>query len=118
MPVTRTSRMPATESVDVYRAIADPTRRRILEILIEEPRSVGALCEPFEMSQPAISQHMRILREAQLVEVNAEWRHRIYRVTPQGLKGVHEWVRHFERFWDDALERLAQVVDDPGAGDV
>ena len=108
----------ATQGADVYRAIADPTRRKILELLVAKPRSVGELCEPFAMSQPAISQHMRVLRDANLVSVRTEWRHRIYHVTPEKLRNVLEWVRHFEKFWDDALDRLASVVEDPGDRDV
>lgn len=107
----------APSQTAVFRAIADPTRRRILELLMEEPRSVQALCEPFDVSQPAISQHMRVLREAQLVEASIEWRHRIYQVTPEPLQEVLGWVRHFEQLWDGALERLAQRVEEPGAAD-
>jgi DNA-binding transcriptional ArsR family regulator len=104
---------PSTESAgEVYRAIADPTRRRILDLLAAEPRSVQALCERFETSQPAISQHVRVLREARLVEARVEWRHRIYYVRKGALRDAHEWVSQFERFWDDALGRLAQVVED------
>lgn len=101
----------------VFRAIADPTRRQILTRLIEEPCSVEALCEPFDVSQPAISQHLKVLREADLVSARTEWRNRIYHVTPHRLREVADWLRPFERFWDRALDRLATAVEDSGETD-
>lgn len=102
----------------VFRAIADPTRRRILQLLALQALSVGALCEHFAISQPAISQHMRVLRESGLVEARTQWRKRIYHITPGQLQQVLEWVKYFEHFWDDALDKLAKVVQDPENDDV
>lgn len=100
----------------VFRAIADPTRRKILQMLAAQALSVGAICESFEASQPAISQHMRVLRESGLVEVEAQWRLRVYHLTPDGLREVMDWVRHFERFWNTALDRLDGVLDEVEPG--
>lgn len=99
-------------SVDrTFRAVADPTRRRILQLLAVNARTVGSICEQFDLSQPAISQHIRVLREAGLVEAHAEWRHRTYHVKPERLKAVLDWVRHFEVFWDEALDRLDNLIE-------
>ena len=102
---------PSKSADAVFRAIADPTRRRILQLLALQALSVNALCEHFEISQPAISQHMRVLRESGLVEARTQWRQRIYHITPGQLQEVLEWVRYFESFWDDALDRLGQAVE-------
>lgn len=108
-----------TKAADaVFRAIADPTRRKILQLLAVQALAVGAICEYFDISQPAISQHMRVLRESGLVEAHTEWRLRIYHITPERLKEVLEWVRHFEHFWDEALDRLTQIVKDSEPNDV
>ncbi|HEY3610937.1 MAG TPA: metalloregulator ArsR/SmtB family transcription factor, partial [Pseudonocardiaceae bacterium] len=75
--------MPAT---DVYAAIADPTRRRILDLLATEERSVTDLAAPFRMRRPAVSQHLRVLREAGLVSEHRSGRQRIYQLEPAGLR--------------------------------
>jgi DNA-binding transcriptional ArsR family regulator len=102
----------------VFRAIADPARRQILQLLSVEAMTVGGICEHFAISQPAISQHMRVLRESGLVESHAEWRHRTYHLRPQNLKAAMDWMRHFEKFWDEALDRLDNVIDKMGPADV
>ena len=101
----------------VFRAVADPTRREIMQLLAAEPMTVGDICEHFTISQPAISQHMRVLRESGLVDSRAEWRHRTYHLRPKHLKTVMDWVRHFERFWDESLDRLDDVIDKMGPAD-
>ncbi len=100
----------------IFRAIADPTRRRILQLLAMNALTVGSICEQFDLSQPAISQHIRVLRDAGLVEAHAEWRHRTYHVKPERLKAVFDWVRYFEEFWDDALDRLDELIEKNGKG--
>jgi DNA-binding transcriptional ArsR family regulator len=104
----------ATARVDpqvVFRAVADPTRRQVLELLVSGERSVSALLEPFPISQPALSKHLRILREAGLVEERADGRRRLYRLRPEPLMAVHDWVGHYERFWLERLERLGAALD-------
>ena len=95
-----------------FRAIADPSRRTILDLLAEGERTVGELLAHFDFSQPALSKHLRILREAGLVSARAESRRRVYRLEAENLRSVAEWVRHYERFWNARLDRLGSVLDD------
>lgn len=91
--------MTAAERVDVFRAIADPTRRALLDLLRTSDRSVNELAEPFHMTQPAISQHLRVLRHAGLVQPRQVGRQRLYRLNAKPLKEVRNWAAHYERFW-------------------
>ena len=90
-------------SLDVFRAVADPTRRKLLDLLRTADRSVNELGKPFRMSQPAISQHLRILRKAGLVRARRSGPRRMYRLNPRPLARVQQWV-----------ERYAQVSDPSG----
>ena len=96
---------------DPYFALADPTRRKILTLISDRERSVNDLVEKFEISQPAISQHLKILRSSGIVSVRKNGRQRMYAVDFQRLKGIHDWVSQFEEFWErkmDALEEHLQ----------
>lgn len=97
---------------DVYRAISDPTRRQILDLLATSERPVGELAAPFAMSQPAISQHLRVLREAGLVAERRVGRQRRYRLNPEPLKEVATWVAQYERFWRDRFTALERYLDE------
>jgi DNA-binding transcriptional ArsR family regulator len=88
----------------VLEALADPTRRRVLEGLSGGPRSVGELAAGVPVSRPAVSQHLRVLREAGLVSDRKEGTRRLYAVDPRGLAEVRAY---FDRLWGDALERFA-----------
>jgi DNA-binding transcriptional ArsR family regulator len=81
----------------VYRAISEPTRRRILDLLAERERPVKELATGFRMSQPSLSQHLRVLRDAGLVRVRRQGRMRVYSVDPGPLRGVYDWVVHHRR---------------------
>lgn len=96
---------------DVFSAVADPTRRRILDLLTERRRSASELAEPFEMSMPAVSQHLGVLRRAGLVTVTKNGRRRIYALCPERLKDVYDWVAHYERFWREKLTALGDWLD-------
>ena len=100
------SRRPATS--DVFLAIADPTRRRLLELLANGERSVNDLAEPFDMSLAAVSQHLRTLREAGLVSQRCDGRHRFYGLTPERLKEIADWVAAYEHFWSGRLDALGR----------
>ena len=94
-------------------ALSDPTRRAIFEWLRQGPRAVGELAGELPVSRPAVSQHLRVLKEAGLVtDVKAGTR-RLYRVDPRGLDGLRAY---FERFWDDALFPLKQAADNDHQG--
>jgi DNA-binding transcriptional ArsR family regulator len=96
---------------DVFAAISDPTRREILDRLGGGDLTVSELAEPFEMSQPAVSQHLRILRQAGLVSQQREGRFRRYRLNAEGLKHVYDWVSHYKRFWTKKLTSLGEYLD-------
>ncbi len=97
---------------DVYTAIGDPTRRALLLRLADEgEKSVTELLEPYSISQPAISKHLRILRDAGLVRRRKEGRMRLYEVDASSLRQVHDWVSHFERYWEEKLDALGDYLD-------
>lgn len=102
-------------AVDAFRAIGDPTRRAILDLLSERERSVSELVERFHVSQPALSQHLRVLRDAGLVAPRKDGRRRVYRVEAAPLRAVYDWVAHYERFWDEKLDALGRYLDDTKA---
>jgi DNA-binding transcriptional ArsR family regulator len=97
-------------SDDTFRAIADPTRRRILELLATGECPVSDLAESFKVSLPAISQHLKILRESALVKERRSGRQRLYRVSAEPLREVDRWVEHFERFWVGKLDALGEFL--------
>ncbi|QDU65697.1 ArsR/SmtB family transcription factor [Engelhardtia mirabilis] len=94
-----------------FRAIADPSRRTILDLLAEGERSVTQLLEHFDFSQPALSKHLRVLRDAGLVTARSASRRRLYGLRAEGLRSVAEWVRHYEQFWTERLDALGAVLD-------
>ena len=96
---------------DVFAAIADPTRRRILEALASGEQPVGALARPFAMSLPAVSQHLKALLKAGLVVPRREGRQRFFRLDPRPLEEVADWVSHYERFWQKKLRALGKYLD-------
>lgn len=102
---------PSLPSDQIFRALSDPTRRAILMMLSQSERSVNELSTPFEMSQPAVSQHLKVLRDAGLVHVERNGRERLYRIDPRPLKQVHDWLGHFERFWEKKLDALGRYLD-------
>jgi DNA-binding transcriptional ArsR family regulator len=96
---------------EVFGAISHPARRRILDLLAERDRPVNAIAQNFEMSRPAVSQHLRILLDAGLVTEQRHGRERRYRLAPERLGPVRDWISHYERFWDERLERLKQELE-------
>jgi DNA-binding transcriptional ArsR family regulator len=91
---------PIDEASAALAVLHDPTRRRVLELLRDGERSVRELTDQTTVTQPAVSQHLRVLREAGLVVARPEGTRRMYRVDPSGLSAVRAWV---DSFWDDAL---------------
>lgn len=83
-----------------FAALADPTRRQVFERLAEGPRAVGDLAEDLPVSRPAVSQHLKVLKEAGLVSDRPEGARRVYQIDPQGLGQMRAWL---DRFWDVAL---------------
>jgi DNA-binding transcriptional ArsR family regulator len=96
---------------DVFHAIAHPARRAMLAELTRGERAASALAAPFQMSLPAISQHLRVLLEAQLVAERRDGRHRLYRLQPAPLREVAGWVDEFRAFFDARLDALGDYLD-------
>ena len=97
----------------VFDVIAEPHRRRILELLRQEgEQPAGDLVALMDLAQPTVSQHLRMLREAGLVTVRAEAQRRLYRLRPEGLRGLDEWLAPFRRAWADRLDDLERHLDE------
>jgi DNA-binding transcriptional ArsR family regulator len=90
-----------------FTALADPTRRRVFERLSSGPKSVGAIARGLPVSRPAVSQHLRVLKDAGLVADRAEGTRRVYWIDPQGLGALRKWL---DQFWDVALHAYAEEV--------
>jgi DNA-binding transcriptional ArsR family regulator len=102
--------------MEAFAALADPTRRRIVELLAQREYGAGELAHRFDMTPPAVSQHLRVLRDAGLVRVRAQAQRRIYTLAPDGLAELDAWLSRFRRFWParlDALER--ELLNDTDA---
>jgi DNA-binding transcriptional ArsR family regulator len=91
-------------------ALGDPTRRAILEHLLRGPLAVGELARDFPVSRPAISQHLKVLKEAQLVLDRPVGTRRVYQVDPAGIETLR---RYFDRFWTDALDAFKRAAEQP-----
>jgi DNA-binding transcriptional ArsR family regulator len=100
----------------VFDVVAEPNRRRILDLLRDSERPVGELVERLELSQPTVSKHLRILREAGLVEVRGDAQRRLYSVRPGPLRDIDEWLSPYRRMWaarlDDLERHLTTMLDD------
>jgi len=96
----------------VFHAVSDPNRRRILETLRGGERSAGEIVDEFDVTFAAISQHLKVLLEAGLVERRSEGRQRFYTMHPHALKTVHDWTEGFRDFWEGRIDRLAGLLDD------
>jgi DNA-binding transcriptional ArsR family regulator len=99
-------RMAVEHEPEVFNAISSSARRRILDLLVEGDQPVKQIAGHFEMSRPAISQHLRILLLAGLVSELRQGRERRYHLVPEKLSSVRDWIAHYERFWDDNFKRL------------
>jgi DNA-binding transcriptional ArsR family regulator len=97
--------------MSLFDVVAEPHRRRILDLLSEAERPVGELVAQLEMSQPAVSKHLRILREAGLVEVRGDAQRRLYSVRPEPLRAIDEWLTPYRRMWAASLDDLARHLD-------
>ena len=96
---------------EVFLALANPVRRRLLELLADGPRSAGELAAQFELSRPSVAEHLQVLRRAELVRDEAVGRRRNYHLTTDPLEHVSEWLHPFERIWRERLRTLADVVE-------
>ena len=96
--------------MDTFIALADPTRRQIIESLAVGETSFGALADQFEMSRPAVSQHLKVLRDAGIVTSRADAQRRIYSLSDDALNEVDAWLGKVQKFWAQRLDKLEQML--------
>jgi DNA-binding transcriptional ArsR family regulator len=97
---------------NTFHALADPTRRAVLDLLRRGEQPAGNIARAFPVSRPAISKHLRQLRKAHLVVEHRRGRHRLYQLNPEPLKAVDSWLEEYRRFWQMNLESLKTFVED------
>jgi len=100
-----------------YAALADPTRRAILARLATGEATVGELAEPFAMSLPAVSKHLKVLERAGLITRRRKAQWRPCRIEAGPLKDATQWLEHYRRFWDESLDRLDEYLDELQSGE-
>jgi DNA-binding transcriptional ArsR family regulator len=98
--------------LSIFDCLADPHRRQILDLLREGERSAGTLVTAIGISQPGLSKHLRLLREAGLVNARADGQRRIYALRPQGLAALEAWLGPYRRFWTERLQDLQTHLDE------
>jgi DNA-binding transcriptional ArsR family regulator len=94
-----------------FQALADPTRRAVLDLLRRGSQPAGHIAGAFPVSRPAISKHLRLLRRAHLVHEHREGRHRVYQLNPEPLRAVDSWLTEYRRFWQMSLTNLKTFVE-------
>jgi DNA-binding transcriptional ArsR family regulator len=100
--------------MDTFTALSDPTRRHIVESLALGEASFGELAGQFDMSRPAVSQHLKVLKEAGIVSSRADAQRRIYSLSDTGLDEVEAWLQKVRTFWNQRLDRLEALLDAEG----
>jgi DNA-binding transcriptional ArsR family regulator len=95
----------------IFQALADPSRRAIFESLTLGEAAVKEITARFDISQPAVSQHLAILKDAGLVNARRDGRCVYYRVQPRGMKPLIDWIAHYRAFWTDRVDRLEQLLE-------
>lgn len=96
----------AATTTDAFNAVAEPRRRQILDVLAKRERSVSEIVTELPVSQPQVSKHLKVLKEVGLVRSRSDGRKRLYRLDPLALKPIHDWVKDYERLWNERLDRL------------
>ena len=111
--MARPERRPRIDIDQLFHALGDPTRRRIVEALSQRPYALSALAEPFGMTLTAVSQHLRILEQAGLVRSEKLGRVRSCRIEPQGLAVLQRWIADRRSLWERRLDQLGELLGDP-----
>jgi len=101
----------ARPSEHTFQALADPTRRAVLDLLRRGSQPAGQIANAFPVSRPAISKHLRLLRRAHLVREHREGRHRVYQLNPEPLRAVDNWIEQYRIFWTNSLNNLKAFVE-------
>jgi DNA-binding transcriptional ArsR family regulator len=111
----------AATTTDAFNAVAEPRRRQILDLLADGELAVNDLVRLLGLPQPQVSKHLRVLREVGAVEVREDGRQRLYRLNPETLRPIHDWVKNYERLWSDRFDLMDVVIEDlkqpEGAGE-
>ena len=94
-----------------WQALADPNRRAVLALLLERPRPVGELVEQLGLSQPGTSKHLKVLREAGLVQVRQDANRRVYALDPGPIRELDVWLAPYRRLWNESLDELGRHLD-------
>ena len=102
----------------VFGALADPTRRAVLDLLRRGNLPAGRIAQAFPVSRPAVSKHLRLLRRARLVEERRQGRHRVYQLNPGPLRAVDNWLNRYRAFWQSSLTSLRAFVEAEHAKDI
>jgi DNA-binding transcriptional ArsR family regulator len=103
--------------MDALAALADPTRRQIVDLLRVGDRPAGDIAARFPVTRPAVSRHLRVLREAGLAESRVEGQQRIYRLRPEALRELDRWLEGYRHFWATSLDSLERHLDEQGDDD-
>jgi DNA-binding transcriptional ArsR family regulator len=102
----------AATTTDAFNAVAEPRRRAILRVLSGGERPVNDLVSELGLAQSQVSKHLRVLREVGAVEVRDEGRQRLYRLNARVLKPIYDWVKEYERFWNERFDALDDVLEE------
>ena len=102
----------AATTADAFNAVAEPRRREILDLLAGGERAVNDLVALLGLGQPQVSKHLRVLREVGLVDVRDQGRQRMYRLNGEPLKPIHDWVKNYERTWNERLDAMDELLDE------
>lgn len=102
----------AATTTDAFNAVAEPRRREILDVLAGGERPVNDLVDLLGVAQPQVSKHLRVLREVGLVDVREEGRQRMYRLNGRSLKPIHDWIKSYERTWNERYDAMDELLDE------
>jgi DNA-binding transcriptional ArsR family regulator len=106
----------AATTADAFNAVAEPRRREILDLLAKGEHPVNDLVALLGVAQPQVSKHLRVLREVGLVDVRDNGRQRMYRLNGEPLKPIHDWVKNYERTWNERFDAMDDVLDELKTG--
>jgi DNA-binding transcriptional ArsR family regulator len=98
--------------MDGFTALADPTRRQIVDLLHQGAKDAGTIAAHFPISKPAISRHLSVLRDSGMVAMRKDAQRRVYSLRPEGLREVDSWISRYRSFWDDRLDDLETALED------
>jgi DNA-binding transcriptional ArsR family regulator len=110
--------MPAVQKYDVFQAIADPSRRKMLQLLAKQELPITGISQHFPMSRTAVSKHLRILSASNLVSVEKVGREKRYKLQPDALLELKHWLSFYEQFWDNKLSMLKHLVENDETGEL